>query len=391
MAKPRILYLVHNFDNLAGVEIHTKALWRGLRPWFDTIIAHPEQFGGQLALTVRQTEEKVGRFPADPVPWPQTPYNISRNEQSLQQILEVVNPDLIHIQHFINWPLSVIDQCVAFGRPVFISFHDYFPFTPQFTMIGVTDPNDAVTPAGSLKHFGADISPYLLKRRNVIGHSLSRVKKLITPAPYLARLLENQYGVHVDVIEIGIEPFAAPPAGPKNPGPALRFGYVGSMIPQKGWDILARSFEAVYRRYPNSELLMFGGGTPPPLNFPGVRFLGGYKPEDLPSIMEQFDVGVIPSIFAETFSMMLSELWHARRPAAVSDIGALGERVSDGINGKKFRPGDIADIAAALIWFIENDGWRGWELPRPRLADAMLEQYRDLYRSTISNQTPRGS
>ena len=383
--KPRVLYLVHNFDNLAGVEIHTKTLWQGLNQQFDTFIVHPEQTGPRESqLVLRSSAGEILRFPADPVPWPIAPYNMARNEASLKKILEHVAPDLIHIQHFIHWPLSVIDQCNAFGVPVFISFHDYFVFTPQFTMLGIADPLEAVTPAASMRHFGADISEYLGKRLEYVGRGIAQAHKLITPAPYLARLINKVFQRSPEVIEIGIEPFSPPARRPEVEQSKIKFGYVGSMIPQKGWDLLAQAFVQVHKLYPGTELLMFGGGSPPPLNFPGVRFLGGYKPDDLPGIMAQFDVGVIPSIFAETFSMLLSEMWLARKPAAVSDIGALGERVQDGVNGKKFRAGDIADLVRALVWFVENDDWRDWTLPKPRLAAEMIAQYRTTYIQTIT-------
>jgi glycosyltransferase involved in cell wall biosynthesis len=387
MTKPRILYLVHNFDNLAGVEIHTKTLWRELQPWFDTFIVHPEQAGpGQFSIVLRSGDGEQSRFPADPVPWPAAPYHLPKNEAALRQVIDSVSPDLIHIQHFIHWPLSVIDQCAAAGCPLFISFHDQFIFTPLFTMSGITDPREALTPHGSKLHFGSDISPYLRKRFDILGRSFAKAKKLIAPAPYLARLIEKNFQTPVDIIEIGIEPFQIETPYAQQLAaeePAIRFGYAGSMIRQKGCGFLAQNFGEVHRRFPQAELWMFGGGSPPAVHFPGVRFLGGYQHEDLPSIMASFDVGVIPSVVAETFSMLLSEMWHAGHPVAVSDIGALGERVSDGINGKKFRPGDAADLVRSLVWFVENDEWRRWVIPRPRLLPAMIEEYRAVYQQAL--------
>ena len=81
MTKPRILYLVHNFANLAGVEIHTKTLWQKLKPWFDTYLVHPEQVGPEESVLVLHAPDGTEtRYPADPVKWPIAPHNLPKNE-----------------------------------------------------------------------------------------------------------------------------------------------------------------------------------------------------------------------------------------------------------------------------------------------------------------------
>src|SRR5262249_9109368 len=241
-------------------------------------------------------------------PSPAAPHHLPKNESSLKLVLDSVAPDLIHIQHFIHWPLSVIDQCADFGRPLYVSFHDYFAFTPRFTMIGISDPLEAITTAGSMLHFGSDISRYLKQRLELIGRALGRAEKLITPAPYLGRLIEKTFRKKVDVIEIGIEPFQAMPRQFTAPGSSLKFGYVGSMIPQKGWDFLAQNFRHAHSRYPGIELLMFGGGTPPSLGFPGVRFLGGPKPQESPGLMAHRHHGDLPAIRPRALRRWLSDI-----------------------------------------------------------------------------------
>src|SRR5215831_18295792 len=123
--KPRLLYLVHCYDNPAGVELHTRALAEGLQDHYQIAVAFPD--GPQLH--VRRNNETILSLPADPPVWPATPYRSPRTEQSLAQILDRLQPDLIHIQHFHNWPLSVIDQAVASKVPVVISFHDFYAIT----------------------------------------------------------------------------------------------------------------------------------------------------------------------------------------------------------------------------------------------------------------------
>jgi len=97
-----------------------------------------------------------------------------------------------------------------------------------------------------------------------------------------------------------------------------------------------------------------------------VTFHGTYQPGDVPRLAAQVDVAVIPSEYPETYSLVLSEMWQAGLPVLVSDLGALDERVQDGVNGRKFKAGEVADLAKSLCWFLETDAWRMWTIPGPR-------------------------
>ena len=41
----------------------------------------------------------------------------------------------------------------------------------------------------------------------------------------------------------------------------------------------------------------------------------------------------------------------------------------------------ITAITGTLLWFLENNEWKHWDIPKPRLLDAMLEDYVNLYES----------
>lgn len=378
--RPRLLFIQHSFYNRAGVEEHSRTLSEELRGRFEIFIAFPHE--GQIVLLDENRQATV--YPADPAQWPVTPYHGAVSGNSLSLILSKVDPALIHILHFFNWPLSVIDQAVAFGRPVVMSFHDYFAITPFYTMQGITDPHLAFSKEFSLHIFRADLTDYFVKRAEILGNSFSKVRKLIVPSSYLQETLQQIYPLPFEIIEYGIKPFTPLPARQKSGG--LRFGCVGSLLPQKGWLSVVQAFPEVAQRHPETELLFFGGGQDPSeFKRPGVSFFGAYEQEDLPKMCAQFDIGIIPSVFAETYCMVLSELWMAKKPAAAANIGAMGRRISDGLNGKLFPPGNSAAIAETMRWFIENPAWRQWELPAPYLAADMAEQYSRVYQSLIMN------
>ena len=232
------------------------------------------------------------------------------------------------------WPLSAIEQAIAASRVV-MSFYDYFPITPDYAMLGVRDPLEIFQPAYSLARYGMDVSSQLIARREKIREILSKVHARVVISDYLGRVLRRVYDFPMLTIEPGIEPFDAPP--PRERDGVIRFGYLGSFIGAKGMDPLTRAFIQVRAKHPNVEIHTFGGPVPRPgtTATTGQTNHGPYAPADLPRILASIDIGVIPSVFAETYSIVLSEYWQANKPAIVSNIGAMGDRIVDGVNGFK--------------------------------------------------------
>lgn len=380
--RTRLLIVLHAYHNRAGTEQHAKILARGLQSRYRVGIVFPQK--GTVVFREEESGEEFA-YPGQVLPWPVAPYRAPIIEQSLKQILERFNPHIIHIQHNYEWPLSVIDTLTGTGKPVLMSFHEYYAITPYFTMEGVTDPRQAFSSQYVLSTFKQDIRQYLFQRTDVLKRSFERLAKRIVPSNYLASVLTQIYPGEYTVIPHGIEPFGRVDTVSE---PPLRFGYVGSLLPQKGWETIIEPFLRIHQEFSATELHVFGGGqrySGPPL--PGITFHGVYDPPDLPQVCSQFHVGIIPSVFAETYSLTLSELWEAGRIAAVSDIGVFQERIQDGVNGKKFLAGDAKSIEATFRYFLTNDTWRAWTIPSVRHADEMCQEYDVLYQSLLSSET----
>ncbi len=369
-AQPTILYLAHSYHNRAGVEEHIRVLQHELKDRYKISVVFPHS--GNIHYIDPGGSEKI--LPGDPPHWPVTPKVLERSSKVFGDLLREISPDLIHIQHIFNWPLSVLEQAISFGVPTLMSHHDYYLITPYFTMEGVRDPSECFTPQYSKKAFGQDISKYLSERREYLASLLPKVTTHISPSPFLGSVLSRIYPLPFKIIEHGITPFIPLP---KTPSSSLRFGCVGSLIPQKGWESLVRAF-ANWNPSPEVATLHFYGGTHP-LKHPGIFFHGVYEQKDLPRITQEIDVAVIPSVFPETFSLVLSEMWQGKLPVAASNIGALGERIDDKVNGKLFIPGNLASIRETLEWFTKHTEWKNWGIPIPKTSTEMGDEYAALY------------
>lgn len=372
------MYVLHGYFNRGGTEEHTRVLAASLGEEFDVTIVFPEDG----LLHVMKDVTVMGVYPMDPFQWPITPFDGPITRVSLDKILSVVRPDIVHVQHVFRWPLSVLTQLLDSVPRVAMSFHDYYPLTPDFTMRQVEDSAEVMTPEYSLRLFGRDITPYLVRRREFWLAALSRVSKLIVPSRFVRRELSRHFPLDFEVVEHGIVPFKPRPKVESHG--SLRFGYMSSLIPQKGYESLFAAFDKVRAKRPEARLLVYGWGNNfSATGYDGIEFFGRYSYDDVPAILSTIDVGVIPSVFRESFCLVLSEFWHGKVPVAVSDIGALGERVEDGVNGLKFPPGDVNAIRDALVWFLESEEWKGWSFPAPRLVDDMIADYRALYRRLL--------
>lgn len=373
--KPKILYLTHQYDNKGGVEEFLRSLEKHHAEDFDTSILYPHED----SLILRQQGKKLVSLPAQ-VKTGIDPIRATQTEISLDLAIQIVNPDLIHIVHLFNWPSSAALICLQFGLPVVASFHDYYLLTPEFTMQNCDNLDSLVTKDYAERIFGADISEFLIARRDYFKNLISNFSARIVPSDYLENQLKSVFPVEFKKIEYGIEDFNYLEG---TQSVKAKFGYLGRFLPQKGVEILLEAFSKLHSNYPDVELYMYGGEFKE--DPPGIKSFGQYERKDLTKIISSFEVGIIPSIFAETYCMTASELWHGKRTFIASEIGALKERIKHKNNAYLFNSGSAAELAEAMEWFINNEDWKTWELPTPPLADEMSVKYKLLYQELIND------
>jgi glycosyltransferase involved in cell wall biosynthesis len=372
--KPRLLYVLHQYGDPGGCELQTQHLVNELSGTYQIAIAYLDRTS---RIVLRGADGTQVTYPADPAVFPLTPYRQPGTEQGMASLLREFRPELIHVQNFVFWPLSLIDQLMRTGARTVVTLYDYYAITPIYTLQGARRAEDVFTPEYVKHQLGVDALDYLLQRRSIIARSLAAVDRRMVLSECQRKVISAIYPLDYQVFEPGIVPFEPLP---KRSEAGFRFGFLGTLLPQKGWPLLVGALEKVRRKHPTAELRLCGrnpaGGTRPA----GVRAMGSYGWGDLPRIFSEIDVGMIPSVFAETFSIVLSEMWHAGVPAAVADIGALSERVVDGVNGKKFPPNDVDAIAATMNWFIEQDAWRDWHYPKVTTVSELAARHHALYR-----------
>lgn len=85
-----------------------------------------------------------------------------------------------------------------------------------------------------------------------------------------------------------------------------------------------------------------------------VVFEGRYLPEDLPEILDQIDIMVLPSICNDTAPQTIFESFSQYVPIIAPNIGGFPDFVRHEVNGLLFRAGDSDELAEKLKSVILN-------------------------------------
>ncbi len=146
----------------------------------------------------------------------------------------------------------------------------------------------------------------------------------------------------------------AKPLMPTSCKPSVKFAFVGSIIKEKGIELLLESFNSF-----DNELLIFGKPKNPDyLNYlkgkysqPNIKFLGTRNPD---KIFNCFDVLIVPSLWHEPFGRVVAESLSYGKPLIVSNRGALPSLIDIGKTGFVFNPEQRNDLTDKVRWFIDN-------------------------------------
>jgi len=138
-------------------------------------------------------------------------------------------------------------------------------------------------------------------------------------------------------------------------------GFVGSLKPWHGLDVLTAAFDRVRQKRPNARLLIVGDGPEraaleADLEARGCRQLatltGALPPADVPRHINTMDAAVAPYPLLEDFyfsPLKIVEYMACGVPVAASGIGQVSRLVSDGVTGLLCPPGDPSALAESLI------------------------------------------
>ena len=280
-----------------------------------------------------------------------------------RSVLERERPDIVHVGHSMRNG-GFLRAMQQMNIPYVFTLTDFFMMCPK-VVLTTTNGGLCAGPqngAACRKHCSELPDTLVRSRLQSAAEHLAKAKAIVAPSQFVASNFEREFpGLQVDVIPHGI-PLARVIKNKRTyaAGDALTIGYVGSLVPHKGVEVLLQAFSGIDAE--NVTLKLYGIGTDAYVarlkqaagTDKRIRFEGAFTEREAGEIYAALDVVVIPSLCYESYSMVLREALAAVTPVIVSNLGALGESIEPGENGLGFPPGDVHHLQEQLRTCIEQ-------------------------------------
>jgi len=139
--------------------------------------------------------------------------------------------------------------------------------------------------------------------------------------------------------------------------------YVGRLSHRKGLHVLISAMKLVVEKIPNARLLIVGNGHA--RGFveilvkmlgleKNVKLLGFANREGIKLLYKTSGVFVLPSIYGESFGIVLLEAMASGVPVVATDTGGISEVVKDGYTGLLVERRDSVELADAILKVLNN-------------------------------------
>ena len=301
-----------------------------------------------------------------------------RGYRAIINLIEDFRPDVIHVHHSLFFGLDVL-ELIRIRFPdikLFYTLHEYLPIclnNGHLVRVGSNAICHKPTQYNCMKCFPNFSEDLHFLRKNKFLNAFSLVDRFIAPSEYLKTRFVN-WGLDADRIEIIPNGDDTKPISPE----AVRirskscnnFGFFGQNVDAKGVDIL---IEAAIKEAAASDreiiLHIFGGSrqyasqkhrqrieellSDLPKNLKAVEH-GAYDRTDIGNLMTKVDWVVVPSIWPETFVLVVSEAWATGRPVIASNSGALSHRIKHDYDGLLTQTNNVESLRATLSHALGN-------------------------------------
>ena len=362
---PNILFVAHHPVSgqwVGGIEVYLANIAKALSQRYGVFIYTPKMDANGLASQIVDGHGKLVREISYQAPYSNWQLTDPEREHAFATILDELDIDLVHFHHLAGHPPNLITVANQKGIPTVFSAHDFFSICHVSNLIN--DEGRYCNPASLTIHqcdnclsntYGV-LPGSQLKRRSAWRELLVSCNALIFNTQSSADLIASIYpeiGKHPNqyLAPVPIPPITRIEKQSLQPSP-LKVAVMGNFLHHKGADTILSAMKVLQNEA--IEFHVFGNVDPvyleqmDPLLEKSVCLHGPYSTEKMPAALWDCHVSLHVSIWPETYCLTLSEASTIGLVPVVTDIGALGERVTQDVNGLKIDVGSVEQLCAIL-------------------------------------------
>lgn len=299
---------------------------------------------------------------------------------AVDQVVERVRPDLIHLHLTTGFSLSVYRAAARRGLPLVQTLRDWSMMCARASMFRRERRCE--------RRCGSCVVLTAAKRAQAVDHVIGLSQPVLEAhraAGYFRDAEASVIGNAAAQAEVSARPSLAD-------DPAMTFGFMGRVEPEKGVEVLLR---AAMRLEGDWRLRIAGRGEAAYVQRlrrayadPRIVWLGQVEAADLwPTV----DVLVAPSVWAEPFGRVVVEAVQQGRGVIASRIGGLPEAASGAGVATLVEPGDEGALARAMGEVLAGpERWRFAGGGAPMWTEAaIVEAHRAIYRQVLVRRSSR--
>gem|GEM_PF-1432894 len=202
------------------------------------------------------------------------------------------------------------------------------------------------------------LEPAIAQRQQRIEQALERIHLALSPSRFLADSLQAD---GLTFPNLHVEPTGVPRSAAQAPGRQSQDGlhllFLGTWVAHKGPQVLAHALATMPSSlFQDGQIRATAVGPAP---FPAfqkevielaqgrLQLRPALLPHEVPAILSEVDVLIVPSLWAENAPLVVLEAFAAGTPVIASRIGGLPELLSGG-GGQLFEAGDHQELATIL-------------------------------------------
>lgn len=277
-----------------------------------------------------------------------------------EKVLIKEGPDIIHVGHSMR-VAAFIRAARVLNIPYILTLTDFYLICPKIILLNnqglCSGPNNGI----KCEEECLDIHFSVIDRLRLAREIFTEAKGVFVPSEFIKEIFQREFKKNdIKVINHGIDISKIK----KNnriykKGDKLTLGYAGALTYHKGVHLIIRALSKVNSS--NCDTKIYGSGENELFNLlikknrlNNIELCGVFTEDMVGDIFSKLDVVIVPSIWNETYCFVAHEALSCNVPVIASNLGALPEKVKNGVNGFAFDSGNYNQLAKIIKLIIEN-------------------------------------